>query len=105
MKTASITDVKARFSDYVNASQNGPVVVTRSGKPVVVLLAVTNEDELERLLMAHSPKLQAVLEDSRRSIEAGEGIPSKRFWREVAGEQTKSKRTRQRKKTVRSRVG
>ena len=58
MKIASIADVKAQLSAYVKASQEGPVVVTRNGKAVAVLLAVTEDDELERLLLAHSPKFQ-----------------------------------------------
>ena len=43
---------------YLKASTEGPVVVTRNGKAVAVLLAVTDDDELERLLLAHSPKFQ-----------------------------------------------
>jgi len=98
MKIASVADVKARLSDYLNESQQGPVIVTRNGKPVAVLLAVTDEDELERLVLAHSPKFQAILEKSRRQIEATGGIPDEDFWREVEVEQPKGvakrKRTR-----------
>ena len=50
---------EARLSAYLKDSQEGPVVVTRNGKAVAVLLAVTDEDELERLVLAHSPKFQA----------------------------------------------
>lgn len=83
MKIASVADVKAQLSAYLKESQQGPVVVTRNGKPVAVLLAVTDEDELERLLLAHSPKFQAILGKSRRQIEETGGIPHDVFWREV----------------------
>ena len=86
MRIASIADVKAQLSAYVKASQEGPVVVTRNGKAVAVLLAVTEDDELERLLLAHSPKFQALLEKSRRQIAETGGIPHEQFWREVAAE-------------------
>src|SRR5215475_951577 len=89
MKIASVADVKARLSAYLKESQNGPVVVTRNGKPVGVLLAVTDEDELERLVLAHSPKFQALLDKSRRQIEEKGGIPHDRFWREVKSENRK----------------
>ena len=89
MKIASVADVKARLSAYLNESQEGPVIVTRNGKPVAVLLAVTDEDELERLVLAHSPKFQAILEKSRRQIETRGGIRHKDFWREVEAEQRK----------------
>ena len=81
MKIASVADVKARLSAYLKESESGPVVVTRNGKAVAVLLAVTDEDELERLILAHSPKFQAMLDKSRRQIEETGGIPHELFWR------------------------
>ena len=83
MKIASVADVKARLSAYLKESQDGPVIVTRNGKAVAVLVAVTDEDELERLVLAHSPKFRAILDKSRRQIEETGGIPHDEFWREV----------------------
>lgn len=90
MKIASVADIKARLSAYLKETQEGPVVVTRNGKAVAVLLAVTDDDELERLVLAHSPKFQALLDKSRRQIEATGGIPHDVFWREVQAEKRKS---------------
>src|ERR1700676_2132104 len=86
MKIASVADVKARLSAYLRESQDGPVVVTRNGKAVAVLLAVTDDDELERLVLAHSPKFQALLDKSRHQIEETGGIPHDVVWREVEAE-------------------
>src|SRR5260370_42514970 len=86
MRTASVADMKARLSAYIKQSQKGPLVVTRNGKAVTVLLAVTDDDELERLVLAHSPKFQAILEKSRRQIEETGGIPHDVFWKEVEAE-------------------
>src|SRR5437773_7467851 len=86
MKIASVADIKARLSAYLKESEQGPVVLTRNGKAVAVLLAVTNEDELERLVLARSPKFQALLDKSRRQIEDTGGIPHRDFWREVSAE-------------------
>ena len=86
MKIASVADVKARLSAYLKETEQGPVVVTRNGKAVAVLLAVTDDDELERLMLAHSPKFQALLDKSRRQIEETGGIPHEQFWREVEAE-------------------
>src|SRR5438128_8874495 len=102
MKIASVADVKARLGAYLRESQESPVIVTRNGKAVAVLLAVTDEDELERLVLAHSPKFQALLDKSRRRIEKTGGIPHDVFWREVDAESRKSagkaKRTQRRTK-------
>src|SRR3989304_715039 len=89
MKIASVADVKARLSAYLKQTEEGPVVVTRNGKAVAVLLAVTDDDELERLVLAHSPKFQALLDKSRHQIEETGGIPHEQFWREVKAERRK----------------
>ncbi|MBI2918271.1 MAG: type II toxin-antitoxin system Phd/YefM family antitoxin [Chloroflexi bacterium] len=86
MKIASVADVKARLSAFIRESQGGPVIVTRNGKAVAVLLAVTDEGELERLVLAYSPKFQAILEKSRRQIAETGGIPHDVFWHEVEAE-------------------
>jgi prevent-host-death family protein len=57
MKIASVTEIGPHFNAYVKASESGPVVVTRDGKPVVVLVGIDDEDEVERLVMAYSPQL------------------------------------------------
>ena len=86
MKIASVADVKARLSAFLKESERGPVVVTRNGKAVAVLLAVADDDELERLILAHSPKFQAILDKSRRQIAESGGIPHDKFWRDVGAE-------------------
>lgn len=81
MKVASIADVKARLSTYVHdAESTGPVVITRNGKAVAVLLAPDNEDDLERLLPSRSRQFQALLEQSRANVRAGEGVGHGEFW-------------------------
>src|SRR4029077_19061261 len=89
MKIASVADIKARLSAYLKESQEGPVVVTRNGKAVAVLLAVTDDDELERLVLAHSTKFPASLDKSRRQIEEKGGIPHDVFWQELKAESYK----------------
>lgn len=86
MKIASVAELKARLSAYLKESESGPVIVTRNGKAVAVLLAVTDDDELERLVLAHSPKFQALLDKSRRQIEETGGISHEQFWRQVKAE-------------------
>ena len=93
MTRAKVSELKARLSAYLKESEQGPVVVTRNGKAVAVLLAVSDDDELERLVLAHSPKFQALLDKSRRQIEEAGGIPHDQFWREVKAESRKSKDT------------
>jgi len=87
MKIASVADVKARFSGFLKASKQGPVVVTKNGKPVAVLLSVTDEEEIERLVLAYSPKFHSLLEIAEQQIREGKGIRHDDFWREVESEE------------------
>ena len=50
MKIASVAEVKSKFSSFLRESKGGPVIVTRNGKPVGVLLSMEDEEEIERLL-------------------------------------------------------
>lgn len=86
MKIAPVAEVKAQFSAYLKASVKGPIVVTRHGKPVAVLLSITDEEELERLLLAYSPKFRAILDTARQQIRETGGVEHEEFWREVEAE-------------------
>lgn len=83
MKIASVADVKAHLSAYLKAGQEGPVVVTRNSKPVAVLLPISDDEEIERFLMAYSPRLQSLLKSARKRIQAGKGIANEEFWRQI----------------------
>lgn len=85
MRIAPLADVKARLSAYVEqAETEGPIIITRNGKAVAVLLAPVNDDDLESLILARSPRFQALLEKSRKSIKAGKGLSEEDFWQTVA---------------------
>ncbi len=87
MRIASIADIKARFSAFLKASEeSGPVVVTRNGRPVAVLLSIADEDEIERLILAYSPRFQGIMKAARRRIEETGGIRHDDFWREIEAE-------------------
>ena len=90
MRIASVADVKARFSAYLKESENGPVIVTRNGRPIAVLLGIQDEDEIERLLLARSPWFLAILEKSRQQIRNGEWLSAEDFWRELDAEYTET---------------
>jgi hypothetical protein len=48
------------------------------------MIAPVDDDDLEGLLLARSPRFQALLEKSRRGIRSGKGLTHKDFWRAVA---------------------
>ncbi len=90
MRIASVADVKAKLSGYIRASKSGPVVVTKNGKPVAVLLSMQDEDEIERMVLAYSPKFQRILQAAGQQIRDGKGISHKEFWQEIEAGQSSS---------------
>jgi prevent-host-death family protein len=92
VRIASLADVKARLSAYLDeCGVEGPLVITRNGKAVAVLLVPQDDDDLERLMLGRSPRFQALLNRSRRSVQQGKGLSEEAFWDAVR------KRAKQRK--------
>jgi len=92
MKIASVAEIKANLNAYVRASAESPVIVTRNGKPVAVLISPSDDEELERLVLGYSPKFPQILKDSKRQIDKGHGIPHDEFWSEMEGISARKKR-------------
>ena len=103
MKIASVAEIKSQFSAFLKASEAGPVVVTRNGRPVAVIVGIQDEDEIERLLMAYSPRLQAILEVSRKQIREGDVLSHEEFWKEVEASRAAQPRGGKRKAGLTSR--
>ncbi len=83
MATVTIAKVQAHLQSYIkHAEKEGPIVITRNGKAVAVIIAPL-DDDLESLLLARSPRFQALLERSRKDLRAGKGLSSEQFWRTV----------------------
>ncbi len=83
MKIAPVAEIKARFSSYLKQSELGPVIVTKNGRPVAVLVSVTDEDELERLVLAYTPRFRRLLEAAEKRIKKEGGIRHEDFWASV----------------------
>ncbi len=91
MRVASLAEVKAKLSTYLKeAEESGPVVITRNGRAVAVIIAPVDDDDLERLLLSRSPRFQALLNKSRESIRAGSAVSHEEFWKNVRQRSTDS---------------
>ncbi|MEX2139226.1 MAG: type II toxin-antitoxin system prevent-host-death family antitoxin [Pirellulales bacterium] len=87
MKTATAAKVAAQFDDYLQASQEQPVLVTRKGKPVAVLVAVRNKAEAENLI-SPGRTLRSIFKEAYKQIDQSGGIPHEEFWTRVAQSRT-----------------
>ena len=57
----SVQDAKNRFSEVVEAARREPQVVTKHGKPAVVVLAVEEYEQLRRLKRLKAPSFADLL--------------------------------------------
>ena len=87
MRVASLAEIKAKLSAYLQEAQAcGPVVVTRKGRAVAVILAPADDDDLEGILLSRSPRFRSLLAKSRRSIQAGRAETHETFWKRARGQ-------------------
>ncbi len=86
MNIAPLADVKARFSAYIKQLQTAPVIVTKNGRPVAVMMGISDEDDLERIMLAISPKFQALLDRAERRIQETGGISHDDVWAQIEAE-------------------
>ena len=94
MTVASLAQIKAKFSAYLmEAEASGPVVVTRKGRAVAVIVAPADDADLEAILLSRSPRFRSLLSKSRRSITSGRGKTHVEFWRDSAQSSSRPKST------------
>ncbi len=75
MKIAPLAEVKDRFSAYIDESRESPIVVTRNGRPVAMIIPIEDEDDLDSLLLAHNPRFVQLLEAARQHVRVTGGVP------------------------------
>lgn len=62
------------------------VITTHFASAEALLLAVHDEDEIEQMVLAYSPKFQSILRAAEKQIRVGKGIQHEDFWREIESE-------------------
>ena len=94
MKIAPLAEVKDRLSAYIDAAKESAIVVTRNGKPVALLTPILEDDDLDRLLLAHDRKFIRLLEQARERLRAGRYLTNEQFWRELRRRRARRRATR-----------
>ena len=91
MKIAPLAEVKDRFSAYIEASKESPVVVTRNGRPVAMIIPIENDDDLDSLLLAHNPRFIQLLEEARQRVRSTGGVSLTEFRQQLEERSNESK--------------
>jgi prevent-host-death family protein len=83
MKSRPLAEVKAKLSEYVSATREEAVLITKNGKPAALLVHVDEDADLEDVVLAASPKFWAILRRSEEQIRRGEVLEHEEFWHQV----------------------
>ena len=83
MKTTSLTKMKSNLNSYLKTCGREPVLVTKNGRAIAALGAVVDPDEIERLRLASSPKLDAIFDKALQRIRNGQGLSHEEVWSQV----------------------
>ncbi len=73
MKRLDLTQATDSLATYVQELEEDKLVLIQDGKPVAVLMRVT-EDELEDISLIKNPEFLAILEQSQASLREKGGV-------------------------------
>ena len=82
MRRIDIHQATGALADYAATVDRGPIVVTRSGRAVAVVVAVDDAD-LESMALAEDPRFQALIERSMRHYHEQGGLTLAEVEREL----------------------
>lgn len=80
MKLMNTTEAKSHFTQIARAvsSRKEPVVITRHGKPYVILEPVTDQD-LESIAFEYSEEVRRLIREAEADIRAGRTVTHKEY--------------------------
>jgi len=89
MKIESVRVVRERLSEMIKALPQGPVIITKNGRPCAALVSLEEDGDPEAFLIAHHPQLVALID--RGAVQRG-GLSLDAVEREVSRRERKPKR-------------
>jgi len=74
VKKVPLSEVKDDLSRYLREAEDREVVITRHGKPAVVLIGFASEDDWFDYRLENDARFLARIEKARESLRAGQGV-------------------------------
>ena len=75
VKEVPLAEMKDDLSRYLRQAEDRPIVITRHGKPAGVLIGFASEDDWFDYRLENDPRFLARVDQARRSLRAGKGVP------------------------------
>jgi len=74
MKKAALSEVKDDLSRFLRLAEKEEVLITRHGKPAVVLIGFESEEDWFDYRLENDPRFLARVETARVGMRAGRGV-------------------------------
>jgi prevent-host-death family protein len=97
MKIESVRVVRNRLSKMIATLPHGPVIITKNGRPCAALVSIDERMDLEAFLVAHNPRLVALIE---RGLSRRGGRSLEQVEREVSRREHKARLSRPKRKEI-----
>ncbi len=82
MKTIEVSKATLPLSDYTKEVKKKPVIITKEGRPVAVLVSIPDAD-IETVSLSNNPKFIALIERSRARQKSEGAISSEEMRRRL----------------------
>lgn len=82
MKTVEVAKATLPLADYTKEVAKEPVIVTAKGKPVAVLVSISNAD-IETVSLSNNPQFLNLIERSRSRQKSEGGISTEEMRRRL----------------------
>ena len=82
MKTVELAKINARLEEYTRELGKSPLIITKKGVPIAVLVAIDGID-VEALAVSANPDFWAIIEESRAAHDKEGGISSEEVARRL----------------------
>jgi prevent-host-death family protein len=73
-----LSEIKDDLSRFLREAEKQEIVITRHGKPAGVLIGFESEDDWFDYKLENDPRFLERVEQARKSLRAGRGIPVRR---------------------------
>jgi prevent-host-death family protein len=83
MEIITAREAKNTFGDTIVKALRSPVQITRTGKPIVVMMSMENYHQAEQLKLA---ELRRMTEQADRELEAGDFLDGELFMENLIGD-------------------
>ena len=74
MKTLDVAEATGSLETHARSLRGGPVIVTKNGKPLMVLVPVEKGADVESVSLSMNPEFIAMIERSRATYKPGRGL-------------------------------